>query len=234
MDHPGALLRFAQNELQVAAFVFMIVGCALRIVWILRFPAVRAGGDLVFADGPDRTPWRGGVRSLIQILLPWTMSSARQHPAQYFEFAALHLGIAGSIMMSLLIPYAPGVMTAEWVRHTFAILLTASLGAVVVRFGRRAGDPYVRSISTPDDYFTLAVLAVWFGSGIVVALGWTTGEWSRIVYFAVTAFLFVYTPFSKVLHYIYYPFARWHLGRRLAGYTPTAPAGAPARHHRGS
>ena len=36
-----------------------------------------------------------------------------------------------------------------------------------------------------------------------------------LAYFFLTAFFLVYVPFSKISHYLYYPFARWYLGRTL-------------------
>jgi len=40
-------------------------------------------------------------------------------------------------------------------------------------------------------------------------------EGPLLAYFFLTAFFLIYVPFSKISHYIYYPFARWYLGRTL-------------------
>ncbi len=46
---------------------------------------------------------------------------------------------------------------------------------------------------------------------------WTPGrpEWASILYFGLTAFFLVYVPFSKIGHYLYYPFSRVILGLAL-------------------
>ena len=41
------------------------------------------------------------------------------------------------------------------------------------------------------------------------------GEWHLLVYFWMTAFFLVYVPFSKISHYLYYPFTRYYLGKTM-------------------
>jgi hypothetical protein len=40
-------------------------------------------------------------------------------------------------------------------------------------------------------------------------------EWPLILFFGLTAFFLIYVPFSKISHYLYYPFARFLLGKTL-------------------
>jgi nitrate reductase gamma subunit len=86
----------------------------------------------------------------------------------------------------------------------------------VVRLLRRLGSPYLRAISSPDDYFSLALLIVWLAfSALAAPNRGEAAEWPLTAYFLLTAFFLIYVPFSKISHYIYYPFARWYLGRTL-------------------
>jgi hypothetical protein len=78
----------------------------------------------------------------------------------------------------------------------------------------------MRLISTPDDYFSLAMLTVWFGLGVatqahlVGAAGFeSTGV--LVAYLYLTSFFLLYVPFSKISHYLYYPFTRVWIGRAL-------------------
>ena len=43
-----------------------------------------------------------------------------------------------------------------------------------------------------------------------------------MVYFIMTAFFLVYVPFSKISHYLYYPFTRFYFGRTM-GYRGVYP-----------
>ena len=74
----------------------------------------------------------------------------------------------------------------------------------------------MRHVSTPDDYFSLFAVQVYF----MVAAGclvYYTDTW-RFIYFLITALFLIYVPFSKISHYLYWFFARTFLriryGRR--------------------
>ena len=74
----------------------------------------------------------------------------------------------------------------------------------------------MRAISTPDDYFSLSLLTVWFLFAVLAAPNRAdAGETVLLVYFFLTAFFLLYVPFSKISHYLYYPFTRFYLGRTL-------------------
>jgi hypothetical protein len=60
------------------------------------------------------------------------------------------------------------------------------------------------------------LLTVWFLFDFLSAPNSTAGgEWHLVTYFALTAFFLVYVPFSKISHYLYYPFTRYYLGRTM-------------------
>lgn len=210
--HPtGDLLHFAENQLQLMALTFMAVVYALKIRWILSFPA---GWDRQAPrESTDNSARQGAIRSLFAIALPWEMASNRQHRLLYAQFVVFHLGVAVSILMSLLIPYAPGMIASRAAVLTLQLIFTAAFVAGATRMIRRFTDPYVRSISSPDDYFSLALLLAWLAFSFFAASG--TNESVLLGYFFLTAFFLVYVPFSKISHYLYYPFARWYLGRSL-------------------
>ena len=74
----------------------------------------------------------------------------------------------------------------------------------------------MRAISTPDDYFSLGLLTVWFFfAGLSAPNDASGGEGHLVTFFILTAFFLVYVPFSKISHYLYYPFMRFYLGRSL-------------------
>ena len=81
---------------------------------------------------------------------------------------------------------------------------------------RRLSNPAIRLISTPDDIFSLALLTVWSFVSIFAAPNRPDlGEGALMFYFILTAFFLIYVPFSKISHYLYYPFTRFYFGRTM-------------------
>ena len=214
MYHTTPLLHFAEDQLQLIALLFMATVYALKIRWILHYPAggdKQAPGNAARTDGPT-----GAKLSLFSIAMPWAMGSTRQHPFLYVQFVIFHVGVAASITMSFVIPYAPRLISSHEVILALQVLFFGAALVGVVRLIRRLADVYLRAISSPDDYFSLALLIVWLVlSALAAPNSRETSETPLLAYFFMTAFFLVYVPFSKISHYIYYPFARWYLGRTL-------------------
>ncbi len=214
MYQSSPLLQFAENLLQIIALLFMATVYTLKIRWILRFPA---GKDRSAPAGSGGTNGpKGAKNSLLAIAMPWTMASTRSHPLLYAQFVIFHLGVAGSIAMSFIIPFAPGLIRGVDTVLALQILFVAAALVGLIRFLRRVSDPYMRAISSPDDYFSICLLVVWLVfSALAAPNNPQAGEGPLLAYFFLTAFFLAYVPFSKISHYLYYPFSRWYLGKAL-------------------
>jgi len=213
------LLKFSETTLQEVALIIMAAVYTTRLIWFFRF---KAGRDRQPPTGDgSTTPRRGGLYSLGVVAMPWAMESSRHKPLLYAQFVIFHLGVVAAIGMSFLIPYLPQTMESAAV----VLLLRVSIGAAavvgVLRIARRVGDKVMRKISSPDDYFSLILLTVWFASAFLAApYGAIPHEeltilWPRLSFFLLTAFFLIYVPFSKISHYLYYPFTRYYLGRSM-------------------
>jgi len=225
------LLHFAEHPLQEGALAIMATVYALRVTWLLSF---KAGRDRQAPTGsrPPVMP-RGILYSWLNIAMPWEMESTRTHAFLYAQFVVFHLGVAAAITLSFIIPYAPGWLESR----ALVVALQAVMGGAVLvgllRMYRRFSQPTMRAISTPDDYFSLALLTAWLSFAALAAPNSVaSGEGVLLAYFFLTAFFLIYVPFSKISHYLYYPFTRFYLGRTLThrGVYPLrrGPAPAPA------
>jgi len=208
------LLHFSEHQLQEGALVFMAIVYALRVRWLLRF---KAGKERQAATGlGDTNPRRGFIYSWANVGMPWAMESTRTKKFLYLQFVVFHLGVVAAIGLSFVIPYA-----AHWLAWPpLVLVLQVVIGAAflvgVMRLVRRLGSSYLRAISTPDDVFSLVLLIVWFGFAFFAVNNSTAGgEWHLVTYFFMTAFFLVYVPFSKISHYLYYPFTRYYLGKTM-------------------
>jgi nitrate reductase gamma subunit len=214
------LLHLVSYPLQEATLAFMVVVYALRLIWLFRF---KDGRDLQARSGrPTTGPYKGAAYSMANVAMPWTMESTRTKPLYWVQFVVFHLGVAATIALSFIIPYAPRALASPLAVRGFQLL--AGLGFLVgcYRMGRRIFDPSVRAISTPDDYFALGLMMAWFVLAFLAAPGQAGAPRFLFAFFLLAALFHLYVPFSKILHYLYYPFIRYYLGRTL-GYRGVYP-----------
>ena len=199
------LLHFAEYDLQLIALAWLVVLYAVKVYQYLRLPFVRE-------KAPPRGSSSGGVmRAYAAMFMPWSMESSRKHPWRWVEFALYHIGAGAAILNTFTMPFAPGMMT-QTVRLVFAVLIVPAFIAGLFKLARRINRPEMRAINTPDDYFSLAAVEVFFASAIVVLVS-ETPLW-RTVYFFITAGFLFYVPFSKISHYIYFLLAATVTGSR--------------------
>ena len=214
-------LHFSAHTLQEVALGFMTLVYVMRIIWFLRH---KAGTERQAPTGSlDTTKAKGIVYSWANIVMPWAMESTRTKPFLYAQFVAFHLGVTAAIGLSFVIPYAPQLLENQTVVLLLRIVIGAAFVVGVLRIIRRVSDPYMRALSSPDDYFSLVLLTVWFLFAWLAVPNQTAGgEWHLITYFILTAFFLIYVPFSKISHYLYYPFTRYYFGKSM-GYRGVYP-----------
>jgi hypothetical protein len=210
----SVFLRFSEDKLQIVALTFMAVIYVIKVRWILSYTAGKerqAGTGDPTTSGPRGARW-----SLFNIFMPWAMSSTRQHPIFYLSFGIFHLSVAAAIGMSVILPYWPQVYASPLVLWGSKLLFGTACIIGLVRLIRRMTNQYVKAISTPDDYFAVALLTVWFAFAFkAVDNNYQQTEFWLLGFFLLTAFFLFYVPFSKISHYIFYPFTRWYLGRTM-------------------
>jgi len=221
MHDISPFLEFSSHRLQEVALGFMALVYIIRIVWFLRHKA--AGERQAPTGAAGTTPARGILYSWANVAMPWAMESTRRKPFMYVQFVIFHLGVTAAIGLSFVIPYAPGLLESAGFVIVLQVVMGAACAIGVMRMIRRVGSRYMRALSSPDDYFSLALLTVWFFFAVLAAPNETAGgEGHLLTYFILTAFFLVYVPFSKISHYLYYPFTRYYFGKSM-GYRGVYP-----------
>ena len=213
------LLHFTEHTLQEVALVIMAIVYTLRIRWLFSF---KGGRERQAPTGAaDTNPRKGFIYSWAAIAMPWTMESTRTKKFFYAQFIIFHIGVTLAILLSFIIPYAPSLLANNPI---LILIIQIFIGAAFLigcwRLIRRMTNVYVRAISSPDDYFSLAMLTTWFGLGVITEAyiyGVTAvqNELILVAYLLLTSFFLLYVPFSKISHYLYYPFTRIWIGRAL-------------------
>jgi nitrate reductase gamma subunit len=208
------LLHFAEHRLQEMALLLMAAVYTVRVAWLLRF---KAGRERQAATGRgDTSPRKGFIYSWANVAMPWAMESTRRKWFLYLQFVVFHLGVVAAIGLSFIIPYNPGLLESAVLVLLLRVIIGGACLVGVIRLVRRAGNTYMRAISSPDDYFSLLLLTVWFAFAFLSVPNSTrNGEAHLLIYFFMTAFFLMYVPFSKISHYLYYPFTRYYLGKTM-------------------
>ena len=213
--------KVLMDQAQLVALAFMAVVYVVKVRWLLRFKAT-----------VERTPARGsearGVRfAMATIAMPWELPSTRTHWVRWMEFAVFHAGVAAAIGLTFVMPYWPSVVQPTPVVLALQLVFGVAALAALSRLWRRLARPDMRLITSPDDFFSLVLLAAWLIAGILAAP--QRSEPSLVAFFGLTAFFLVYVPFSKISHYIYWPFIRYYIGRHL-GHRGAYPTKTVPRH----
>ncbi len=227
MYEMSEFLHFSEHTLQEVCLVIMAIVYTLRVAWLLRF---KAGKERQAPTGAaDTTPRRGILYSWFIVANPTGMESQRTQPFLWMQFVVFHLGVVAAIGLSFVIPYAPSLLESSGVVLALQVLTGAAFLIGVYRMFRRISNVYMRAISTPDDYFSLLLLTVWFFFAFLAVPNSTAnGEWHLLTYFILTAFFLLYVPFSKISHYLYYPFTRYYFGKSM-GYRGVYPLRSTSR-----
>ena len=210
----SSTLSLAHTLHDVALGVMALV-YTIRLFWILRFKAAQ---ERQASTGTmDTSRMKGAAYSLANIFMPWAMESTRKRPFFYLQFVIFHLGVVSAISLSGIISHTPWLLTDFPVMVTVIQVITGAACVVgVLRIIRRVSSPVMRLLSTPDDYFAVMLLTVWFGVAAMAAPNdMSGGETIQLTFYFMTVFFLLYVPFSKISHYLYYPFTRYYLGKTL-------------------
>ncbi len=215
------LLHFAEHRLQEIALVIMAMVYTTRLLWLFHF---KAGGERQAKTGlPSTSKRKGIIYSWLIIGMPWAMESTRKKFLLYFQFVIFHMGVVFAIGLSFIIPYWPQVLEIPHLTTVFQVFIGAAFVVGLMRIVRRVGSKYLRAISAPDDYFSLLLLTLWFLLAFFATPNRPTQDGAILLaYFIVTAFFLIYVPFSKISHYLYYPFTRYWFGKSM-GHRGTYP-----------
>lgn len=203
--------RLLEHEVHIAALSFMGVAYGIRILWLFRFkPGIER-------SLPVGHPSHAVASSLLTVARPWTVEKYRRTTMFYAQFVIFHMGAAAAISVTFIIPYWSELLAINSVARSLQVILAAAFVAGMVRLYRRLSDPSLRLISTWDDYFSLGMMNLFYVISAAAISGRPHGRgWIVLAFFLVAAFFHVYVPFSKIIHYLYYPFVRYYLGKTMA------------------
>jgi len=213
-ENLGSGTKLVMNQLHYAGLLFMILAYTFKIYQLFKKPAAIEG-----------TPARGDHKKAIQyafltLAMPWEIESQKRHWYRYLEFALFHLAMAVGIGFAFIVPIIPEIMKNPIISIFAQIFFIFGFVIGISRLLRRIFIAEMRTISTPDDIFCLVLLFLWMLSGIFAAP--LKSEFWLFSYYCMATFFLFYVPFSKISHYVYFPFIRFYVGKHF-GHRGTFP-----------
>ena len=217
MEHAGASSLLATAEMiHWYALGFMGLVYTIRLFWILSF---KAGRDRQApGESHGNTTLYPAVYSIANVAMPWVMESTRQNFAFWLNFALFHICAFSGIFFAIISSAYRPFVEIKPIGFYFLAIFSAGFVIAVYRVVRRFVNPVLRLVSSPDDYFAMMTLTVWFALGVpatATVLGMLKGDGYMVAFLFATSFFLIYVPFSKISHYLYYPFTRYYFGKTL-------------------
>jgi len=206
-------LAVLEEPVQYVCLAFMATMYAIKIYQLLKKPFPPEKAELK----GDRVA--GAVHSLGNVLRPWDMESTQKNLYFYAEFMIFHIAVALTIGSTFFIPLTPWLMTPA-VSSVIMVFMGLAFLIGLRRIYRRFTVPEIKIISSPDDYFAIILMTTFFAVGFIAMWLWIKGNpetgWMWI-FFLMTTFFLLYVPFSKISHYVLYPFGRVNFGMIFGG-----------------
>jgi len=195
-------------SLVALAFCFvMMLGHFVRII--------RLGKPKDFSV-PSGSVAKGVAYANTVAMMPANKESAYMHLPTYTAGILYHLGTFLSLLLFVLSLFNLNAYYPQWLNLLLAACLLVSGICGIVLLIKRFVNKNLHSLANPDDYLsnlftTLLHLAtvIYLLHGCSCACGCTLAPY---IYYITATVLFVYMPFSKLKHLVYYFAARYHLG----------------------
>jgi hypothetical protein len=140
-------------------------------------------------------------------MLPWKKETAHRHPAVYGLGVIYHLGVFLGFLLLIALFFRVGLPPVVSRVSAGALGLAALCGLTLLV--RRIASPPLRYLSSPDDYFSNALVTA-FQMLLAASLIYRSLTPGLFIYAGV---LFLYIPVGKLRHAVYFTMARVHLGR---------------------
>ena len=202
------------RAMAIAGTIIGLLGIVWRLDDIMRRPFKE---DLSRARGAR---WRGVLYAFTLGMAPWEKESGRLHWVTYIRGVLFHVGIFAAFAALFASPWWSAIpLPLIWL---VALVTGAGALAGFAGLAMRWIDTNERALSVPDDYAAVFVTSV-FTACACLALLWPA---ALPAFYLVAAATFIYVPFSKIRHCVFFFYSRFFFG---AGFGHRGVVGQPRR-----
>lgn len=188
--------------LALGAFLLCLASCTYHF-----FRLIRAGKPKDLARQAGSIP--AGLRySYTSAMSPVKKESAFLHLPSYLAGILFHVSTFISVALFLLLLFLSEINTSLILRSVISVLLLAGATGGVVILMKRLRTKRLLTLSNPDDYISNILVTLFqITAALTIMLPETT-----VLFFIVSALLWLYFPLGKLKHTLYFFAARYHLG----------------------
>ena len=203
------------------AMLFCLTMCALHFLRLIKLGAPK---DLSEQSGSVAA---GVVYSNTVAMSPFLKESAYKHLPTFTAGVIFHLGnfLAYFCFLFLFFDAVWGfffqyIIISSLIALCLWVSVCCGIGLII----KRLISKKLRPISNMDDYLSVSLVTLFqlfsallftifvFHDIFHLYFSSPVHEWIIIFYFVASALLFIYLPFGKMRHLVYYFAARYHLG----------------------
>jgi nitrate reductase gamma subunit len=188
---------FAILQLGVAASaLFCLVVLTVMVIRTFAF-----GKRPTYAN-PQGNRFSGVVYAFGQGMLPWEKETAARHIWTYIGGILYHFGVFAAMLFLVTVLLRISLFNA--LLQIVRILLVIGSVSGVALLVKRMLKPHMRFLSGGDDYLANVLVDLF----LLSALGATFQENASVVFFAIAIIIFLYIPFGKIRHCVFFFYSR--------------------------
>ncbi len=195
------------TSLEIVGLTVVAIGLVLLLFGTTKVLSATNRRAFKIDVAPERGSATRGVAYAFTLgMAPWAKESTRRHLIAYVRGIVFHTGVFGALAVLLISPWM-----WEWpeelrvgISVVLAVGAVAALGGFWIRFTEEA----LRRVSTPDDYFSLALVTVFIAIASVACVV----ESVVPAFWIVSGVVLAYLPVSKLKHSIYFFYTRFQFG----------------------
>ncbi len=195
------------STFEIVAAVMVLVGAAIFAAGVVAILVAAQRRPYNAELAPIKgSPANGVLWAFTRGLAPWAKESARIHWIAYIRGVIFHLGIFVGVVYMIATPWL--AQMPEPLRLSLVALFGVGALLGLAGFGIRITDSTMRLLSTPDDYFALALTSLFLATAAIsaYAVDYLPAFW------AISGITMAYAPFGKLRHFIYFFYVRVFLG----------------------
>jgi hypothetical protein len=186
----------------------LVVVSALYAISALTFLVVRtfAWGRKELYAPPSGKSWSGVWYAFGQGMMPWEKESAGKHLPTFFAGIFYHLAVLAAIICLILglTNNIAGTPYSTTLRLILSIGILSGLGLFI----KRLSKPFMRRISTPDDYIANLLVTIFICAALLASFD---ARLSNFLFISAIV-LFCYMPVGKIRHCVFFFYSRFLFG----------------------